>query len=578
LENLLFNINTGNTWLTECLGLFFGSLIQEDIAVVSGGLLIIRNNIPFMLVFLSLFIGIIVGDVLIYGLGASARKIVRIRKWLVNPKIEYAKQRLENNLTVTIFFVRFLPGILFPTYLACGLMGISFTHFFVTSIITGALYTSLVLTLIIKLGEFVIPQFGMYGWIILLSIAAIIVIYKNIKPRKLKLTNNMEIETDNFIAEENIEINRDIPGMPSLKSLKRKVSASERIPQLVFYAPVGMQWLLLALRYRSLTLPTIANPHIEAGGLWGESKSRLMNLVSDEYQKYISPFTAIFISENDTEDSFVNNVLNKVESHNLGMPFVIKPDIGWQGYGVRVIKDIDALKEYFQIFPKNSKIILQKLIPFKNEAGIFFMRKPGEGKGKIISLTFRYLPFVVGNGRSTVKELIEIDERTSYKSKFYFGKDNLHQGLSNEMLNRIPDEGEIVQLAFIGSLRVGGLYKDGRDYITDELDKKFNEIACSIPEFYFGRFDIKFKDVESLQKAQNFQIFEINGAGAEAIHIWDANMTIPKTFKELFKYQSMLFKISNQNRKRGYKPMSLKEFYQFTKQYNQLISSYPSSQ
>ena len=38
------------------------------------------------------------------------------------------------------------------------------------------------------------------------------------------------------------------------------------------HCQLALQWLWLALRYQSLTLPTIANPAITAGGLMGEGK------------------------------------------------------------------------------------------------------------------------------------------------------------------------------------------------------------------------------------------------------------------------------------------------------------------
>ena len=193
------------------------------------------------------------------------------------------------------------------------------------------------------------------------------------------------------------------------------------------------------------------------------------------------------------------------------------------------------------------------------------------------SLTFRYFPFVIGDGKSSVLELIKQDERTNFKSRFYLGKDPLHQGISLHDLESVPHREEIVQLAFIGSIRVGGLYRNGEDFITPKLNQLFDEIACSMPEFYFGRFDIKFKTINLLKEATDFQIFEINGAGAEAIHVWDTDTPLIKTYKELFRYQSLLFRISDRNREKGYKPMGMREFYSFTRQYNNLISSYPLS-
>ena len=55
-----------------------------------------------------------------------------------------------------------------------------------------------------------------------------------------------------------------------------------------------------------------------------------------------------------------------------------------------------------------------------------------------------------------------------------------------------------------------------------------------MPEFYFGRFDIRFKSIDALCRGEGFQILEVNGASAEAIHIWDPEQTVRETYRVLF--------------------------------------------
>ena len=569
-------IHFGHDWFAKCIGLYFETFLQEDIAIVTGGLLVVKKELPLFLVAISLFSGILSGDLIIYGMGKAARKIPWIHSRLVNRRVENARIKLEKNLIATIAFVRVLPGLLFPTYLACGLIGVSFTQFFLTTLTAGVLYSTILLTIVVKFGEIAFPAIGYWGWIIMISFVLLLITYKMIKPRRLRLSHSTAVQAISY--PEIVEKEETFMGMPSLNFLDRKVSVSERIPPIVFYIPMGFRWVMLGLRYRSFTLPTIANPFIEAGGLWGESKSRLMRQVSDTYRQWIAPFITITLDERLSYEKILNKALDQLSSASLKFPFVIKPDIGWQGYGVRVINNEAELLEYIKVFPGNNSIILQEQIPYEGEAGVFYVRYPGESNGRVMSLTFRYYPHVIGDGKSTVMELIKQDQRTNFKSRFYLGKDPLHEGIPPEDLASVPKAEEIVQLAFIGSIRVGGLYSNGGNYITPVLNQRFDEIACSMPEFNFGRFDIKFKSIYDLMEGRGFQIFEINGAGAEAIQVWDTNTPLVKAYKELFRYQSMLFRISAMNRKSGYKSMGMREFYTFTKQYNHLISSYPSSQ
>ncbi|MFH0756721.1 MAG: VTT domain-containing protein [Bacteroidota bacterium] len=562
-------------WFGKCIGLYFETFLQEDLAIVTGGLLVVKNELPLMLVAISLFTGILSGDLVIYGMGKAARKIPWLRKRFVNRRVETAREHLEKNLVPSIALVRILPGLLFPTYLACGFTGVSIRKFFLTTLTTSAIYSTILLTLVIKLGEFVFPTMGYWGWIIMLCFVLLLITYKSVKPHRLKLANIAVADTITF--PEIVQTPGTFLGMPSLHYINHKVSASEKIPPLIFYAPLGLRWIMLGIRYRKMALPTIANPFIEAGGLWGESKSRLMHQVSGGQRHWIAPFSTFTLDERYTVEQLYNKALDELSAASLAFPLVVKPDIGWQGYGVRIIKNETELLEYFREYPKNNTIIIQELIPYEGEAGVFYLRYPGEPQGRVISLTFRYYPHVIGDGKSTVLELIRQDKRTNFKSRFYLGKDSLHQGISPDDLEIVPQHGEIVRLAFIGSIRVGGLYKNGENYITPALNQRFDEIACSMPEFYFGRFDIKFKSIDLLQEASDFQIFEINGAGAEAIHVWDTDMPLLKAYKELFRYQSMLFRISDMNRKNGHMPMGMREFYSFSRQYNDLTNSYPLS-
>ena len=70
-----------------------------------------------------------------------------------------------------------------------------------------------------------------------------------------------------------------------------------------------------------------------------------------------------------------------------------------------------------------------------------------------------------------------------------------------------------------------------------------NAIADSIPEFYFGRFDLRFESIEKLQRGEGFKLVEINGAGGEATHIWDRKTTLRQAYATLFEQNRLLFEI-----------------------------------
>jgi len=182
---------------------------------------------------------------------------------------------------------------------------------------------------------------------------------------------------------------------------------------------------------------------------------------------------------------------------------------------------------------------------------------------------------VVGDGKSTIQDLIKSNERTGFKSEYFLGKNPDHIGLSAEKLASVPVEDEMVRLAFIGSIRIGGIYRDACNLITPELSDRFDEIARSIPEFYYGRFDVRFKSTDLLKAAEDFSIIEVNGAGSEPIHAWDPEVSMINLYRELFKTQSLLFRIAAENRKRGFRTDSLMSFIKAARKQTKLIKRYP---
>jgi hypothetical protein len=113
--------------------------------------------------------------------------------------------------------------------------------------------------------------------------------------------------------------------------------------------------------------------------------------------------------------------------------------------------------------------------------------------------------------------------------------------------------------------------------VTDALARRFDEIAASMPNFHFGRFDIRFDTLERLQAGEGFHIVGVNGAGAEAIHVWDPSLPLATVYRDLFEQQRLMFEIAAANRSRGFRPLSLMELIGYQRRQQRLLSTYPPS-
>ncbi len=568
-------------WFKESIVIFFLTFLHEDAAILAAGFAKVEHGLPLLFAYVPVYLGIIIGDVLIYGMGRMAQTNKWLRSKIIGPKVERLKLWLTSHLVRVLVVCRLTPGLLFPTFVACGWFKIPFWRFATVSIIAGAVYSSIVLTIVILFGNLILFHLGYWAW----GTVAVIIIGFTIRNFfKSRLSKATETTLGDIPPSFLEVIKRYMPslknkfsGMPSLDGLKRVVSSAERIPNSILYTPVAIRWFMLSIRYHSLTLPTVSNPMIETGGFMGESKSSVMNMVGDEQKIWLAEFVTLHRDGIDAQSDHVK-AISLMEEKGLSFPIVAKPDIGWNGYGVRLVEDSSNLHKYIESFPSGEKIILQRPVNHDGEAGIFYVRIPGKPAGRLYSITLRYFPFVIGDGKMTLRELVQNDPRTKLRADFYLGGKSNHVGFGKEDLEHIPQEGELIRLAFIGSLRVGGLYRDASHLITPELTHRFNEIACSMPEFYYGRFDVRFESTDLLKEGKGFSIIEINGAGAEAIQAWDPDVPLFKLYREFFKAQSLLFKVAALNRKRGYRPMPIRGFLKAIKRQNKLIDSYPAAE
>ena len=372
-------------------------------------------------------------------------------------------------------------------------------------------------------------------------------------------------------------------GMPPFDESGAPLSFFEFWPMWAFYPPVALYAAWLMLRYRGILLPTVANPSFPGGGFVGESKAEILDLAVRHAPEWIAPFVVIdrpataigtmatvgTAAAAGLEDE-LRLALAKLDAAGIDLPVVAKPDLGCRGVGVQLVRTVDKLRAYLTSFPAGARLLLQRYVPFEGEAGIFYCRHPGQARGRIISITLKYFPHVYGDGKRSLQQLILDDPRAGKLSHLY-----LRRHVAR--LQEVPAVGVPVRLAFAGSHSRGAIFRNGNALVTPAMEARFDAIAKSIPEFYFGRFDIRFEDFGQVQAGENFTIVEANGAGAESTHIWDRRTTLLQAWSDLMLQYRLLFQIGRANRDRGFKPLSLAEFRRWHKREKELTPLYPAT-
>jgi hypothetical protein len=358
-----------------------------------------------------------------------------------------------------------------------------------------------------------------------------------------------------------------ISGDVHLKNKERTVSFFEFWPSWAMYLPVAIQWIGHSIHYRSLTLPFLANPSLTLSGMVGVPKSELMNQAHGECTKHILPWINCTVSTHPAKDQALQ-FIEAAKQHGINIPMVCKPDIGCRGVGVKLVKNIEQLTAIIESYPAGASLLCQKLSSWEPEAGIFYVKNPHTGTSNIVSMTFKSLPAITGDGTHTLGQLVEQDARAGQLTRLYYER-------HKHAWDTIPAKDEIVKLVFSASHSKGAIFVNAHDHITPALTDKITTIMDDLPDFYYGRLDVKFKDLASLKKGETLEIIEINGASSESIHIWDKDTTFKDAIKALLWQYATLFQIGAYHRNQGRTVPTLRSFLKHWQKERHLTKHYP---
>jgi len=343
--------------------------------------------------------------------------------------------------------------------------------------------------------------------------------------------------------------------MDNWKKTWLRVSRFEYWPFNVLYFPVFFVFLWQMVRSRAVFFFTSANPSLDFGGMLGESKSDIYDLIPPHYL----PVTQRFPSGTTADE-----IAGFVRAKGLRYPFILKPNIGERGWMVERINDERQLEDYLQKI--RVPFLLQEFVDYPIELGVFYVRRPHEPNGRVTSIVQKGFLSVVGDGTSTVKMLLEKNSRAlltfDFDSAFY-----------RDLLRTIPQKGEKRIIEGIGNHCRGTTFLNAAREIDEKINRVFDALSKQIPEFYFGRYDLRCASFEDLRKGENFKIVELNGAGAEPGHIYQPGYPLWKAYRDIIWHLQKLGQISRENQLRGHTSWSFRKGLQKIREirhYNQM--------
>jgi membrane protein DedA with SNARE-associated domain len=144
--------------------IIFATFILEDAATVLAGMQAADGSLSVPVALGSLYVGIVLGDLGLYGLGRLAALIPFVRRLLPPQRTETVQAWLQGRVFRVVLISRFLPGVRLPTYTTCGYLGANLRQFTLATMVATLFWTSGLFALSMRAGSFLMAHYGAWRW------------------------------------------------------------------------------------------------------------------------------------------------------------------------------------------------------------------------------------------------------------------------------------------------------------------------------------------------------------------------------------------------------------------------------
>ena len=211
-----------------------------------------------------------------------------------------------------------------------------------------------------------------------------------------------------------------------------------------------------------------------------------------------------------------NDALRLIANKKLKYPFVIKPlSATW---GIAVTSKIEnqndlahALKEiklYWQKNPKKRKVFIIEEYIEGNDYRLLALNN------NVIATTWRKFPEIIGNGKKTIKNLIDQYYKQKNQKPIYDSEVLRNLKKEKMTLENILPKGQIIRLRHTANIHSGGLAVN----VTNKVHPYYKQIVRKATKdlgINFCGVDLITKDIS--QKG-NYAIIELNSSPSLSMH------------------------------------------------------------
>lgn len=154
----------GKSPLFQAASIILGTFVLEDAATVGAAMRAQDGSLSIPLALISLYAGIVLGDLGLYGLGRLSSRSAWLRRQLPPHRQEAVRAWISGRVFRVVLVSRFLPGMRLPTYTTCGFVRADLKRFTLAAIVATLCWTSLLFAVSLRIGQFLMDHFGVWRW------------------------------------------------------------------------------------------------------------------------------------------------------------------------------------------------------------------------------------------------------------------------------------------------------------------------------------------------------------------------------------------------------------------------------
>lgn len=160
----------------EITTIILGTFVLEDAATLLAAMQVAAGAVSLPLALGSLYVGIVLGDLGLYGLGRLSVEHPWAQRMVPARRRDIGRDWVAERLIPVVLVSRFVPGLRLPTYTTCGFLKAPFLGFAAAAILATLAWTSLLFFLCLKLGALMLHYLGPYRWVGLAVFVVLLVV------------------------------------------------------------------------------------------------------------------------------------------------------------------------------------------------------------------------------------------------------------------------------------------------------------------------------------------------------------------------------------------------------------------